>query len=125
MKKETFAKIRLLIAIALGAIFAASITAGNYIAPVLAMITALAIIIVTKKRVKDVMADERDFKIAGVAARMTFSVFAIAAAVLGAVLIAMGKTNPALLPIGFTLAYSAMALMLLNIAFFYYYRNKV
>jgi uncharacterized membrane protein len=77
-----------------------------------------------RRRVSEVISDERDYYIAGNAARWTISIYAILAAFGSIVLMALRKTNPSLELLGSTLAYSACFVMLLQSALFYFFAKK-
>lgn len=124
MKQKNFLKIRILIAILLGVIFGASLPRGNYILPITAFIAAISIFYITKKKVKGILADERDNKIGGIAAKLAFSIYPITAVIIGSILIAMGKNQPDLLYIGYTLSYSVCFLLISYVIFFKYYNKR-
>jgi uncharacterized membrane protein len=124
MNKKTYDVIRITTAAVLGGIVSISIARSNYIIPLIAMATAFAIIISMKKKVTGVIDDERDYHVAGNAARWTVSIFAILSAVGSIFLMSMRNSDPAYELLGSTLAYSACFVLFLQSALFYYFANK-
>jgi uncharacterized membrane protein len=112
------------IAAVLGGLVSFSVVSENYILPIVAVVTALILIILLRRRVSEVINDERDYYVAGKAARWTISAYAILAALGSIFLMALRKTNPSLEFLGSTLAYSACFVMLLNSVLFYFFAEK-
>lgn len=124
MDKKTFDRVRMITAAVLAGIVSISVVQGSYVVPLVATLTAVAMIAVMKKKVTGVIDDERDYQVAGNAARWTISVFAILSALGSIILMAQRNANPAYELLGSTLAYSACFVLLLNSGFFYYFSNK-
>jgi len=124
MDLNTYNKTRMIIAALLGGLISFSVVSENYIIPIAAAGTAFILLMVLRCRVGEVINDERDYFIAGNAARWTISIYAIIAAIASMVLMAMRKTDPSFEFLGQTLAYSACFIMLLNSALFYFFAKK-
>ena len=80
MDLKTYNKTRMIIAAVLGGLVSFSVVSENYILPIVAVITALILIILLRCRVSEAINDERDYYVAGKAARWTISAYAILAA---------------------------------------------
>lgn len=124
MNKKTYDAIRITTAAVLGGIVSISVARNNYIIPLIAMATAFAIIISMKKKVTGVIDDERDYHVAGNAARWTVSIFAILSAFGSIFLMSMRSSDPAYELLGSMFAYSACFVLFLQSALFYYFANK-
>lgn len=114
----------MVIAVLLGGLVSFSVVSENYIIPIAAAGTAFILLMVLRRRVGEVINDERDYSIAGNSARWTISIYAILAAIASMVLMAMRKTDPSFELLGQSLAYSACFIMLLNSALFYFFARK-
>ena len=124
MKNKTFLLIKLVITAVIAAVIAISITIGNWYLPAIVLIAAVILLLVLKRRVKDVTEDERDRKIAGRAALLAMSTYAIASAVGGTVLVALGYRDALMYAVGSTILYSASALIVLYALLFKIYARK-
>lgn len=108
----------------LGITISISINYKNWYLAVLCILAALVLLIALKKRVKEVLYDERDYIIAGKAARLTISIYAMICAVLGIILYIIAKENLVLFGVSNTLLYSACFLIFLNSILFKIYEKK-
>jgi len=124
MTKKTFLVYKIITTIILGTVVGVSVNYDNWYLPVVVMLSALAFLYTLKKRVKEVIADERDYKIAGRASYSAMTVYAIASAVLGIVLFTVGKGNTAMSAAANTLVFSTCFLMLLYSFLFKVYIRK-
>jgi uncharacterized membrane protein len=115
--------LRIIVAFSLGVIISQAVIFNNYLLVIFFVAMAMVIILVARKQVKEILADERDYQIAGKAARYAMTIFSIAAVVVMFFFVFQGETNPVYQAIGFTLSYSVCGLLLLNSAIFYYF-NK-
>jgi len=77
-----------------------------------------------KSGVKEIVKDERDERISEKASKIALKVFAVISAVAGIVLIAMRYEHPEFTATGFTLAFSACALMVLYSIVYGYYNKR-
>ena len=101
-----------------------SITNGNWYLPMAFLITAWVLLFVLRGRVKEVIADERDHKLAGKASLYTMTAYNVIAVISGLILYVSQKDNIALFSIGNTLMYSALFLMSLYAILFKIYERK-
>lgn len=125
MSYRNFKLLRLLVVIILGVLVAWSSAMGNAWIPIPAVLVAVTILLLFRRRVKEITVDERTFSIAYKASRVAFVVFGVGAVALGTTLLALGKSGqPEFRLIGFTLCYAICALALVySIAFSYYNRK--
>jgi uncharacterized membrane protein len=124
MNQKTFYTVRIIFAMVIAMVCSISVVRGNYILPIVIGVTAALALYAMKKQVSGVMADERDYKIAGDAARWALNIFAVFAAIGSMVLMASRAGNPQFELAAQILAYSACALMILQSIFFKYFQNK-
>lgn len=117
---------RLAIIIILSASISISITLENYYLPIIFMISAMAGMYYCRHNlsVKTVMADERNYLIAGKAARYSILIFSWLGAVAAFVLMVLADINLLFYPLSQYLAFSVCFLMLLNAAIFKYLSKK-
>jgi len=115
------------IAFSLAMLIAVSIVAELplYI-PVLAIMIALVAAGILRRRVKDIMVDERNLRIYEMATSITYRVFTVAAAAISLVAMMLRSSLPEWAFIaGQTIAYSVIILMLIHLAFTNYYSKKL
>jgi len=124
MTQKSFKFVRIITAFFLAMIMAQAVILNNYILAVVAIVSAVVIIFISKKKVKGVLNDERDYAIAGRAARMSLSIFSIMGTVATLIFIFLRNINTAYEIIGSVLAYSVCALLLLYSIFFTYYEKQ-
>lgn len=128
MTYNQFKRIRIVMAAVVAMIVSFAINLQSWIfatiAILLAILLSMIVIFSAKKQVKDVLADERDFYIAGKAARYALSVFCVLGAILSFYFMIISKDINAE-AIGSVLAYSVCGLMLLNsVIVIYFQRNE-
>lgn len=113
MTLKQYTVVRLGMVMALSAFIAASIVRHNYLWPVVAMVIAMIVLLTLRSRVKEILADERDYALGGKAARWAIQVFSLAAVALMFLFLWKGEQDPQLTVIAHVLAYAVCALMLL------------
>lgn len=127
MTAATYRTLMRIIAFALAALIAVSIVLElPLFVPVLVIMVALLIAGILRRRVKEVMADERNLRIYEKATAASYRVYTIVAAALALVAMILRSSLPEWAFIaGQTLAYSICALMLIHLAFTGYYETKL
>lgn len=125
MEYKSYRLYKILIGFALGAIIGVSVSLGNYIVPILAFMVGVAGLYLLSKRSNVLLTDERIDKLAGRAARVSYTVTAIATALLGMIFIAIGKNYPDFVLAGNILASVACSSILIYAASFRYFNKKV
>ena len=124
MRLSTYNIIRITIAALLGVSVSFFVVLGNYIFPVIAAIAAFIIIMALRRRVSEVINDERDYYLAGKAARWTVFIFIMIAALGSMVFMALRKGNPFFERLGYASAYIACFVMVLQSILFYIFEKK-
>jgi uncharacterized membrane protein len=125
MSFKTYTAIRIFVIIIMAGLISWAVTSGNVWIPAPVIIAAIVILLLFRRGVKKVVVDERIYSIAEKASYLAFRVFGIAAAVIGATLVALGqKTVPEMEPIGFTLAYAVCGLMVIYYIAYTCYKRK-
>lgn len=124
MTKKTFLIYKLAAVIILAVLIGISVNFSNWYLPVAFIVTAWVLLYVLRGRVKEVVADERDYKVAGKASRFAMTIYSLLATVIGLALYIGGKDNLVLFVVGSVLLYSAGFLMLLNSILFKIYQRK-
>lgn len=115
--------VRLIIVIVLAACFSNLIVLKNYFLPIALLILASLVLMYLRKKVKGVIADERDYQIGGKAALLAMQVCSWIGVVAMFVFYAFSDTNPFYQPIAMTLAFSICILMLVYSVIFRYYER--
>ena len=90
MKPKTYRFILFALVILLGAVLAYGTSTGNLFISLLALPSAIIILLILKPFVRGVTEDERSYRLAGHAARWAFSIFVVTAAIASNVLISLG-----------------------------------
>lgn len=124
MKRKTFKLILLATSFLLASSFSYGFVSENYVLPATAMVVAILVIVASRRRVSEVMNDERDLQVMGNASRWAIAFYSIPGAAVSAVLMALRHQNPAFETVGSTIAYSVCALLLLQTAFFKFFEKK-
>jgi uncharacterized membrane protein len=111
----------------IGAVAAISVIIGNAYILLSTVIAGMIVIVLLRRRVKEVIADERTYTIAYKAARLTLSIVGIGMAVIGAMLLAVSRDDlsATLAQVGFALVYATCGLLLINLATYTYYSRKL
>jgi uncharacterized membrane protein len=120
MNQKNFKTFRVILAMILAIIISQSIILDNYVLASFAMIVAIVLMLFVRKKVKDVLADERDYKIAGNSARYAMTAYSAVAVGFMFFFMSQDKINPVYEAIGSTLAYSVCGLMLVYSLIFLY-----
>jgi uncharacterized membrane protein len=121
MKLKTYKLFQMTVAALLGIVFSQAVINHNFIVPVIAAIVGTLTLLILRRRVKEVVADERDYANGGRAALIAVQLFSWIAVVIMIALLASRDTNPAYEPIAATLAYSTCFLMLAYALIFKFY----
>ncbi|MFA6376500.1 MAG: DUF2178 domain-containing protein [Candidatus Paceibacterota bacterium] len=124
MNQKTFYTVRIVFAMLVAAVCSIAVVQGNYILPIVVGITAAIALYMMKKRVNGVMADERDYRNAGDAARWSLNIYAVFAAIVAMILMAQRATDFRYELAAQILAYSACALMIMQSLLFKYFQNR-
>jgi len=125
MTKKQYAICRLAIIVLLSFSISVSVTIENYYLPIIFLLSATAGMYYCRKQLQttDVLADERDYQIAGMAARYTLFVYGWLGAVGTFVLMALSHKQGLAYALSQYLAFSVCFLLLVN-AFLFKYLNR-
>ncbi len=124
MTLKKYQTIKLVIVVAIAIIFSQSIIFKNYLIPLSTLIVASLVLIILRRQVKEVVADERDYLNAGKSASWTIQIYSWIAVVAMFILYSFRDLNPSYEPIALTLAYSTCLLMVIN-SLIFKFQNKI
>lgn len=126
MDKKQYRFYRLLIIILLCSFISVSITLKSYLLPIAFMIVAMGMMFYLRKQLKseEVSADERDYQVAGTAARYAISIYAWVGVIAVFVLMYLSEQKEELYFVSQYVAFSVCFLMLLNVVLFKYLERK-
>jgi len=120
MNRKRFALCGAMIASGIGAIVGYSVCTGDFVLPFVAVVGGILALRLIKRRVEDVLEDERTYRISEKASRRVLEVFGTGSALTGVTLITLDKHQEA----GYALAFSACILILLYMIFYAYYSMR-
>lgn len=124
MTIKQYQYVRLAVVIFIAIATSIAINLENFLVPVVAIAIGMLILTIARKKITGILADERDYNIAGTAARYTISVFAFIM-VLGVFgFMALKNKNPEFTNIATFLAYLTCALMIINFLIFHFLKTK-
>jgi len=125
MEKKKYTILGIIITATVGFVCGWAVTNGDFILPVIAIIVGLLVLNTIKRRVKDVIEDERIYKISQEASRRTVQVIGVSFATIGLVILGLSRSGYLdLEEIGYSLAYFAATLLLVYMGFYIYYGKK-
>lgn len=125
MNKKRYTIYTITIAVAIGMVFAFSIETGNFVLPLIAIIIGVTLMYLFKRRVEDVIQDERTYRIAEKSSMRTIQILGPTTAIIGIIAITMSESGYLkLAEIGYTLLYFNIALLGLYMFFYGYYSRK-
>ena len=113
------------IAVVLAIVVGWSITANNFIVPLVAVVLAMGLTYMLRRRTKEVTKDERTTLLYQKAAVATISICVPIMALIGLILFALReRLSPEMVAAGYVLAYVACTLLLVHSAFYSYYARR-
>ncbi|MBI4778974.1 DUF2178 domain-containing protein [Candidatus Falkowbacteria bacterium] len=121
MTLKTYNKIKLGIVFITAFIFSQSLVLRNFFIPIMVLGLSSLALFYLRKKVVEVIADERDYQIGGKSALLAIQLTSWAGVIIMFILYALSDTNPFYQPIAMTLAFSVCVLMLMYSAIFKYY----
>ncbi|HII00083.1 TPA: DUF2178 domain-containing protein [Methanosarcinaceae archaeon] len=124
MKKNRFKVISLLIVMGMSVVVSFAVSIGNPVLAIGVVFVGMAAMYLNKKRLEDVLEDERAWKVGQMASRATLHIVALGFALGGAVFIAMRTSYPEYSDLGFFLAYTSCGIMVLYTLFYMYYNRE-
>ncbi|MFA5098726.1 MAG: DUF2178 domain-containing protein [Candidatus Paceibacterota bacterium] len=124
MTLKQFTALKIAIAVVVSIVVGVSVASKNYLIPIMVVALAFAILLVARRAVKEIVADERDYEIGGKAALLAIKIFSWLAVITMFVFFAFSDTKPDLSTAALTISYSVCLLMLIYSAIFKYYSRK-
>lgn len=112
MTLSQYKKVRIVTAMILGAVFSQAIIFNKIIIPVVVLAIASLFLFYLRKKVKGVIADERDYSVAGKSALLAIQLFSTTSTIIMLFFYYARKINAIYEPIAMVLAFSVCALML-------------
>jgi len=126
MKRKKFKQYSMAITIAIGVIIGWSAIRGDLTIALAAIVIGMIILYLLKSRVKQVIEDERVYRISEKASRRTIQIVGTTTALVGLSLIGLSRSGYLeLSEVGFSLAYFATALLMVYMIFYGYYSKKL
>ena len=125
MSRRWFRVCVAIIIITMGALIGWSVAVGNEVIPVPVALGGTGLIYLCKRRLREVVEDERNYRISEKASRSTIQISAFSMAIIGTVLVALNINSPSpFKEVGLTLVFSGCALLIIYTAFYSYYSRK-
>jgi uncharacterized membrane protein len=124
MTLKQYQRTKLAFVVMIAIIISQSIISKNFLIPTATLIISVLILAYFRRKVKEVMSDERDYATGGRSALLAMQIYSWIAVIFMFILYAFRDLNPAYEPISMTLAFSTCILMLLYAAIFRY-NNRV
>ncbi|MFA4954440.1 MAG: DUF2178 domain-containing protein [Patescibacteria group bacterium] len=121
MTLKQYTLVRIIAVITVASSISISVARSNFIIPIFITLLAVAGLFFLRGRVKEILADERDYTLGGTAARLAIQIYSWAAIIAMFVLYSQRALNPTYEVIASVLAYSTCVLMLLYSLIFKYY----
>ncbi len=118
MDIKKFALVGTALAIVLGGVVGYAVVSRQPYLAVIAVVTALVLLRVARGRVEKVLLDERIERVSEKASRRALELFSISAALLSALLIALGNST------GYILGFSVCAILILYLGFYAFYSRS-
>lgn len=124
MTLKTYQKIRLVVTFVLAMFISQLVIRENYIWPIFLVLISSLVLWHLRSRVKEVIADERDYSLAGKAALLAIQVFAWLAVISMFLFYSQKNINPSFEIIAQTLSFSVLFIFILYAIIFRVY-NKI
>jgi uncharacterized membrane protein len=112
MTFKQFRIVKIVIAAVLAIVVGQAVVAENFLLGGIAVLAAFSLLLILRRHVKEVLEDERDYKIAGDAARWTITIFGVAGWAVSFLLLSFRDTNPYNATAGSALAYAVCAMLI-------------
>jgi len=125
MEGRKFKQYGFIITIVVGFFIGLSVFRGEPITAIVAVVIGMILLYSLKSRVKQVIEDERVYRISEKASRRTIQVFGTTTALLGLFIIGLSKSGYLnLVDVGYSLACFATVLLMVYMIFYGYYARK-
>ncbi|MBN2198201.1 DUF2178 domain-containing protein [Candidatus Wolfebacteria bacterium] len=126
MTKKSFSIYRLVAVIIVAIVIGVSINYGNWYLPLIIIVASWVFLYILRQNVKEIMADERDYMIAGKASLWAMRIYLGVSVIIGLILYVAGidEKEGILFGIATALLYSASFLMVVYAVLFKIYEKK-
>lgn len=124
MSQKWYNTIKLIIAMLIAIFVSIAVSLHNYYLPLAIALAGAALLYLLRRQVKGVLADERDYALAGTASRYTIFTISIIGLILVFILLDLGQSNSYYQTLGNLLAYFICAMMLINAIIFKFLNYK-
>ena len=125
MVKKTYNKIKLGVVFVTAFIFSQSLIFRNYFIAIITFVLSSLLLLYLRKKVIEIMADERDYQIGGKSALLAMKLTSWIGLIVMITFYVLSDKNPFYGPIAMTLAFSICVLMLsYSIIFGYYSKHN-
>lgn len=125
MERKKFKLYGMLITIVVGFVIGLSAFRGEPITAIVAVVVGMILLYLLKSRVKQVIEDERVYRISEKASRRTIQVVGTTTALLGLAIIGLSRSGYLeLAEVGYSLACFATVLLMVYMIFYGYYAKK-
>jgi len=126
MDRKKFKRYGLIITIAVGFLVGLSVARGEPAIALGAVVIGMMLLYALKSRVKQVIEDERVYRISEKASRRTIQIVGTTTAILGLSIIGLSRSGYLeLAKVGYSLAYFATVLLMVYMIFYGYYNKKL
>jgi uncharacterized membrane protein len=125
MERKNFKLYGLVITIVVGFVIGLSVFRGEPIIAIVAVVLGMILLYALKSRVKQIIEDERIYRISEKASRRTIQVVGTTAALLGLSILGLSRSGYLeLVEVGYSLACFATILLMVYMIFYGYYAKK-
>ena len=125
MERKKFKLYGLVITIVVGFVIGLSAIRGESITAIVAVVIGMMLLYMLKSRVKQVIEDERIYRISEKASRRTIQIVGTTTAILGLSIMGLSRSGYLeLTEVGYSLACFAAALLMVYMIFYGYYAKK-
>lgn len=124
MTTKTYQRIKLFLTMLISIVVSTSIIHQNFFIPAITLVASFLVLLFLRKKVEQVISDERDILNGGKSALMAIQIYSWIAVISMLLLYSLQGYNPNYEAVALTLAFSTCILMLVYSAIFYYY-NKM
>ena len=126
MERKKFKLYGMLITIAIGFVIGLSAIRGEPITAIVAVVVGMILLYMLKSRVKQVIEDERIYRINEKASRRTIQVVGTTTAILGLSIMGLSRSGyMEMVEVGYSLACFAAILLMVYMIFYGYYSKKL
>lgn len=123
MTLKEYRRIKIIFVVLLSLLFSFALQARSYLVPITLVVLGTLSVTYLRRRVKGVIADERDYALGGKAALLAIQMYSWIAVIAMFIFYALRDLSPYYESIGMTLAFSTTILLLVYAAIFRYYER--